>query len=82
MKTTVILQDHLLRSAKAHAALRGWTLSRYLESCLEKNLEMEKTSKVGDWLGTLPRTPRSATLEVEEILKGAGFDDIDPDMWT
>ncbi len=81
MKTTLILKDELVRRAKSRAALRGWTLSRYLERCLEKSLIEEDSASVGDWIDQLPPTPADAQKEVEAHLKEADFEQVDEEMW-
>ena len=42
MRTTVRLDDHLLRSAKAHAARTGRTLTALIEESLRRTLEAEE----------------------------------------
>lgn len=42
MRTTVRLDDHLLRSAKAHAARTGRTLTAVMEEGLRRVLEDEE----------------------------------------
>lgn len=81
MKTTLILDDHLVRRAKSHAALRGLTLSRYMEKCLELGLTGMREQRVGDWLHTLPATPAAAAKEVNALLESADFEVVDPEMW-
>ena len=81
MKTTVILNDHLVKRAKSRAALRGWTLSHYMEKCLEADLAKSEDGRVGDWLSQLPATPKSAANEVNALLGKADFEKIDPEMW-
>ncbi len=81
MKTTLILKDELVRRAKSRAALRGWTLSRYLERCLEKGLGEEELASVGDWIDQLPQTPAHAQKEVDARLKEADFERVDEEMW-
>lgn len=46
MRTTVRLDDHLLRSAKAHAATTGRTLTAVIEEGLRRVLEA--TEPAGD----------------------------------
>ncbi len=81
MKTSLILNDTLVRKAKSRAALQGLTLSRYLEVCLEKSLDAPEPECVGDWIGTLPNTPKSAAKEVNSVMAQGGFDEIDEEMW-
>ncbi len=81
MKTTLILRDDLVRRAKSRAALRGWTLSHYMEKCLEQNLKNSDSARVGDWLKDLPPTPDGATRDVDNILRDADFQEIEPEMW-
>jgi len=81
MKTTLTLRDELVRKAKSRAALRGLTLSRYMEECLEKGLQETESSSVGDWLHTLPDTPDGSAEEVEAIIRSGDFEQIDPEMW-
>ena len=82
MKTTLILRDELVRKAKSRAALRGMTLSRYMETCLENSLLETEAASVGDWLQSLPEVPEGATEEVDAILRLGDFDRIDPEMWS
>lgn len=82
MKTTLILRDELVRKAKSRAALRGLTLSRYMETCLEKSLQEKESACVGDWLHTLPDVPDGAVEEVEAIIRSGDFDRIDPELWS
>jgi len=82
MKTTLILNDVLVRRAKSRAALEGCSLSRFMEACLEKGLQEPEPQCVGDWLHLLPDTPESARAEVEDHIRGGGFDDIEPEMWS
>lgn len=81
MKTTLILKEELVRRAKSRAALRGWTLSHYMERCLEKSLEEEEIVSVNDWIDQLPQTPSQAQKEVDARLKEADFEQIDEEMW-
>jgi hypothetical protein len=81
MKTTLILNDILVRRAKSQAALQGLTLSHFVEKCLANGLKQGMSPRVGDWIKKLPATPAGATREVDAVLKEAGFDDIDPEMW-
>lgn len=81
MKTTLILNDTLVRKAKSRAALEGRTLSRFMEMCLEKELKTSRPERVGDWLHSLPKTPKSAQQDVEARIRAGGFDEIDGDMW-
>ncbi|MEX2605935.1 MAG: hypothetical protein WD708_01210 [Kiritimatiellia bacterium] len=82
MKTTLILKDDLVRKAKSKAALHGWTLSHYMEKCLEHSFEQPEPASVGTWLDSLPKVPSKAQREVETILAEADFQKIDPEMWS
>lgn len=81
MKTSLILNDTLVRKAKSRAALQGLTLSRYMEACLEKSLHAPEPECVGDWIRTLPNTPKSAAKEVNSVIAQGAFDEIDKEMW-
>lgn len=48
MRTTVRLDDHLLRSAKAHAARTGRTLTAVIEEGLRLALEAEQPPADGE----------------------------------
>jgi len=82
MKTTLVLRDDLVRKAKSRAALRGWTLSRYMEASLESSFLEENSATVGDWIHSLPETPADAAREVDTVLKSGDFDKIDAEMWS
>lgn len=81
MKTTLVLKDDLVRKAKSRAALRGCTFSKYMELCLEKSF-IEEACSVKDWLDELPEVSSLALREVDAVLDSAGFEKIDPEMWT
>ncbi len=81
MKTTLILNDTIVRKAKARAALQGVSLSRYMEKSLEDSLKAREPGCVGDWIHSLPETPRGATKEISARIKEGAFDQIDPEMW-
>jgi len=81
MRTTLIFPDHIAKRAKARAALRGMTLSRYAEECLRTDLARPDGERVGDWLAKLPSTPAAASREVNALIAEAEFEKIDPEMW-
>ncbi|MDA3873441.1 MAG: hypothetical protein PF795_05735 [Kiritimatiellae bacterium] len=82
MKTTLILKDDLVRKAKSKAALHGWTLSHYMERCLERSFEQPEPESVGDWLDRLPKVPSKAHHEVNAIVEDADYQKVDPEMWS
>lgn len=83
MKTTLILRDDLVRRAKARAALRGQSLSRYMEECMEGALKRDEDTPttMAQWIESLPRISRSAAAELEVALAKNDFREIDEEMW-
>lgn len=81
MKTTLVLNDEVVRKAKSRAALKGMTFSRYTERCLESSFEEETASSVKDWVYQLPKVSPQAVREVNQTLEDADFEQIDPGMW-
>lgn len=83
MKTTLILRDELVRRAKARSALRGQSLSRYMEDSLERSLREDEKEQatVAGWLAALPRVSKAATKDLRGLLASNGFRAIDEEMW-
>jgi hypothetical protein len=49
VKTTVELDDRLLRRAKAHAAARGITLKQFLSEAVEQRLQLARSNRPPAW---------------------------------
>ncbi len=83
MKTTVIMRDDLVRRAKARAALRGQSLSRYLEESLERALREDEKAHVtvAEWIDALPKISKSAARDLKTALAKEDFRQIDEEMW-
>jgi hypothetical protein len=79
----LILQDELVRRAKARAALRGQPLSRYMEESLERSLreDEKEPATVAEWLTALPKVSKSATKDLKAALASSDFRSIDEGMW-
>lgn len=83
MKTTISIRDDLLRRLKARAALRGQSLSRYMEETLARSLreDDEHDQSVAGWVEDLPPVSPEAIKEFESALVSDDFRPIDPEMW-
>ncbi len=83
MKTTLILRDDLVRRAKARAALRGQSLSRYMEDSLERSLNVDEDSPVTveAWISSLPKVSAEAASSLSAAIAEKDFRQIDEDMW-
>ena len=83
MKTTLILRDDLVRRAKARAALRGQTLSGWIEEGLERRLREEEARppSLAEWLHALPVVDPGSVADLEATLAAADFREIDEDQW-
>jgi len=79
MKTTIHLKDDVARRLKSRAALRGQSLSNYLEESLEKRLEEDESTgdSVADWIQTLPKVSRSVAKELDDACADAPFSKVD-----
>ena len=82
MKITLNLCDDLVRRAKARAALREQSLSRYVEESLERCLKKDENpvSNIADWIDSLPRISKHASKELNVVLRSEDFRSIDKDM--
>lgn len=80
MRTTVRLDDALLREAKSHAARRGVSLTALFEEALREKLTRgaqtrgERTAKLPTFRGrgVQPGVDLHRTVELEERMRGAG----------
>ena len=66
MRTTVRLNDHLLRSAKAHAAKTGRTLTAVIEEGLRRTLEADQSAP--------DREPYQVTVFSSRVRPGIDLD--------
>lgn len=82
MKTTLEIPDPIFRKAKAKAAQEGRSMKEYVvEALMEK---LEGSGKERGWrvvLGKLSAEGRKAARQVDEALKTAEFNKVDPDAW-
>ena len=83
MKTTINLQDDILRRAKARAALRGQPLAHYMEECLEQKLAHDESldGSLKEWINSLPKVSPDAISDLEKNISGDDFRAIEDDMW-
>ena len=83
MKTTINLQDDILRRAKARAALRGQPLAHYMEECLEQKLSHDESldGTLKEWINSLPKVSHDAISDLEKNISGEDFRAIEEDMW-
>ena len=83
MKTTINLQDDILRRAKARAALRGQPLSHYMEECLEQKLAHDESldGTLKEWINSLPKVSPDAISDFEKNISGDDFRAIEDNMW-
>ena len=83
MKTTINLQDDILRRAKARAALRGQPLAHYMEECLEQKLSHDESldGTLKEWINSLPKVSPDAISDLEKNISGEDFRAIEEDMW-
>lgn len=84
MKTTINLKDDVVRRLKSRAALRGQSLSKFMEDSLEQKLVQDESTgdSVAEWIETLPVVSRSAAEEVDERIEQAAFNKIDPELFV
>jgi len=77
------MRDDLVRRAKARAALRGQSLSRYMEESLERALKEDEKAPatVMEWIDSLPSISNSAAHDLKTVLAKKGFREIDEEMW-
>ena len=83
MKTTVNIRDDVFRRAKARAALKGMSLSRFLEASLESSLKEEEpdSSSWAEWFDSLPAISSAAAEDLNAFIESSDFRPIDKDMW-
>ena len=83
MKITLNICDDLVRRAKARAALREQSLSRYVEESLERSLkdDEESASSVADWIDSLPSLSKRASKDLNSALGTNNFRNMDAGMW-
>ena len=83
MKTTINLQDDILRRTKARAALRGQPLAHYMEECLEQKLAHDESldGSLKEWINSLPKVSPDAISDLEKNISGDDFRAIEEDMW-
>jgi plasmid stability protein len=83
MKTTINLKDDVVRRLKSRAALRGQSLSKFMEESLEQKLLQDESSgdSVAEWIETLPVIPRAVANEVDKTMAHASFNKIDPELF-
>lgn len=82
MKTTVELQDALLRKVKARAAARGRTLKQYFNEALIEKLARDDAKGTGEpgWMKAFGTVPRSVTDKINAIIEEE-FEVVDPEDW-
>ncbi len=83
MKTTLNIREDLFRRAKAHAALKGITLGRFLEESLEHTLNDTGSKEISwsDWAKHLPSVSLEASNELKTALQLTELRAVDGDMW-
>lgn len=77
------MRDDLVRRAKARAALRGQSLSRYMEESLERALKEDEKApvSVSEWIDSLPIISESAASDLKTVFAEKDFREIDEEMW-
>ena len=73
----------MFRRAKARAALKGQSLSRFLEESLEHCLQDEEpdSSSWAEWFEALPMISTAAAKDLESVIEAPAFREIDREMW-
>lgn len=82
MKTTLDIPDHILRGAKARAALLGISMTKYVSHALEEKARSASTTNVGTppWMsgfGDLADL-HDETQRIDALI-AAEFSEIDPE---
>ena len=82
MKTTIHLKDDVARRLKSRAALRGQSLSKFMEETLEQKLAQDESTghSLLEWVETLPVIPESIAKEIEETIAEAPFSKADENL--
>ena len=85
VKTTLEIPDPLFRKAKATSARQGRTMKEFVNEALAEKLAAGANggSDVG-WravLGTLSPEAKKAAREVDAVIQGADFNNVDAEMW-
>ena len=73
----------MFRRAKARAALKGQSLSQYLEESLEHSLKNEEpdSSSWAEWFEALPLISAAAAKYLQSVIEAPDFREIDREMW-
>jgi hypothetical protein len=82
MKTTIEIPDHLLRRAKATAALSGETLKHFVTTAIQEHLQRNGTASPESrgWRAVFGLAPRDEVEEIDDIIS-AELEQVDPAEW-
>lgn len=83
MKTTIEIDDELLRRSKAEAALRGETLREFFAAALREHLgnSVGATPRATGWRSVFGTADPTAAGRVDSVVQEE-FGRIDPESWT
>jgi len=82
MKTTIEIPDHLLRRAKATAALSGETLKHFVTTAIQERLQRNGAASPESrgWRAVFGLAPRDEVDEIDAIISN-DLAQVDPSEW-